>query len=102
MGNKHAIQHMPSADDRRELMLGYGHRSKMMRLGAGQYVWLANPDVVLTPEPVESYWKDIVYWVSAFGFVAAIIAVGVGTRHENCSPEPGPCFFNFISHWVRG
>lgn len=99
MGNVQQMQHMPSTDDRHELSMTYGHRTRLMRLGAGQYVWLANPSVVLTPDPIGSHWKDVVYWLSAFGFLAAIVTVGLSTRHENCSPEPGPCFFNFISHW---
>lgn len=41
----------------------------------------------------------MIYWISGFGFSAAIILVGLLSRTEDCDHEPGPCYFNYISHW---
>lgn len=78
----------------------YGHERAATRYGLDSTIWLPNADVVLAPRPVGDAWKDFLYWLSAFGYSAAVVAVGITTRNEHNDDEPGPAFFNFISHWL--
>jgi hypothetical protein len=54
---------------------------------------------VLKPHKLKTYWQEVVYWVTAIFFSLGVIAVGVTMRNDNCEDEPGPCFFNYLSHW---
>lgn len=68
--------------------------------GKDSYEWLLNPDVVLAPHPVGSAWKDVMYWLSGSVFLPLVITVAVLTRDERNDNEPGPGFFQFLSHWL--
>lgn len=63
--------------------------------------WLPNANVVLQPDPLPSWWQDIVYWVSGFLFSAGVVLTGISSRSNDCDPDggPGPCFFHYYSHW---
>ncbi len=51
------------------------------------------------PRKIRGCWQDIIYWTSALLYTVGVILVGVAMTKEKCPEEPGPCYFNFISHW---
>jgi hypothetical protein len=54
---------------------------------------------VLKPHKMHGYCYEVAYFIIAIIFALGVVVVGVAMKNEECEDEPGPCFFNFLSHW---